>query len=371
MRVGVAREIKDQENRVALTPAGARALAQAGHTVCVERGAGAGSGFEDAQYRDAGATLGAAADAWRADLVLKVKEPLRAEFPHLAGQIVFTYFHLAGVDPALTEVLLDRRVTAVAYETVEDAEGALPLLRPMSAVAGHMAVTVGSHYLARCHGGRGVLLGRLLGRRSGKAVVIGTGVVGRHAAVAAGALGAEVVVCGRTAERAGPLAREIGPDALGVASSGDEFARHVQTADLLVGGALVPGARAPALVDESLVAAMQPGAVIVDVSIDQGGCVATSRPTSHSDPVFERHGVVHYCVTNMPGAYPRTSTIALSDATLPYALRLADGGVDALTRDAGFAKGVNTHAGRLTSEPVAAALGLEAAYEPFGDAVAA
>jgi alanine dehydrogenase len=358
MKIGLIKEIKDKENRVGMTPAGVGSLTAEGHQVVVEQGAGLGSGFADEDYRLAGARLVSTAEAWDSELVVKVKEPLQAEYPHLHDQTVFTYFHLAGVTPTLTETLLERRTTAIAYETVEDAAGRLPLLAPMSGVAGNMAVTMGGYYLARPHGGKGMLLGDVLGQAYGKVVVIGDGVVGRHAARAAAGIGAEVFICGRHAEREADLKREISSRINFFLSEPEGIAAELRNADLVVGGVLIRGAKAPRLVTEAMVRAMQPGSVIVDVSIDQGGCVETSRPTSHSDPVFEVHGVTHYCVANMPGAYPRTSTLALTAATFPYVQRLAKQGLDALRADPGFAKGVNTHAGYVTCAAVAEGLGL-------------
>ena len=369
MQIGVIREIKDKENRVALTPDGARALAEAGHTVSVQTEAGTGSGFSDQDYLDAGAQISDVEDTWSSDLVVKVKEPLPSEYTYLDGQLVFTYFHLAGVDRSLTDELLQKRVTAVAYETVEDANGELPLLRPMSAVAGHMAATIGSYYLAKFNHGKGILLGTILDRQYGKVLIIGDGVVGRHAAKAATALGAEVFICGRHSERGAMLQNEISPSLNYILSSPDNIAQHVVDADLVVGAVLIPGAKTPYLVTEAMVREMQPGSVVVDVSIDQGGCIETSQPTSHTDPVFEKHDVIHYCVTNMPGAYPRTSTLALTTATLPYILRLAEKGVPALAADEGFAKGVNTYLGCLTCEPVAEVLGLTDNFAPFSELV--
>jgi alanine dehydrogenase len=370
MRVGVTKEIKDQEHRVALTPAGARTLTEAGHNVVVESGAGAGSGFADAEYTQAGAALGTAEQAWSAELVLKVKEPLATEVGYLRDQILFTYLHLSGVRPELTDALLAAGTTGLAYETVEDARGALPLLAPMSAVAGNMAVVMGSYYLAKFNGGRGMQLGQVLGQGHGEVVVIGDGVVGRHAARTAGAMGARVALFGRHPERGATLEAELPGEVCYLPSAPEAIAEAAARADLLVGGVLLRGARATHVVSEATVRSMQTGSVIADVSIDQGGCVETSRPTSHSDPVYIVHGVTHYCVTNMPGAYPRTSTIALTGATLPYALALADRGLDALRADAGFAKGVNTHAGRVTCEAVAEDLGLRDRYASFEDAAA-
>jgi alanine dehydrogenase len=363
MRIGTPREIKDNENRVGLTPQGVAALRAAGHDVIVERGAGSGCGFGDADYAASGAVLGTADDAWSVELVVKVKEPLEAEYRQLRGQIVFTYFHLAGVPPALTAALLASRTTALAYETVEDASGRLPLLAPMSAVAGSMAPLVGGYYLAKFNGGRGTLLGTVLGTPHGEVAIIGDGVVGRHACDVASALGARVTIFGLRPERAAAFARH--PSVRYVLSTERSIAARLPEVDLLVGAVLRAGARAPHVVSEAMVATMPQGSVIVDVSIDQGGCVATSRPTSHSSPVFVAHGVTHYCVTNMPGAYPRTATLALTEATLPYVLRLASGGLAAVAADPGFAKGVNTHAGRIRSAVVAEALRQQDRYEPW------
>jgi alanine dehydrogenase len=365
MQVGVVKEIKDKEHRVALTPAGAEALYDAGHRVVVQAGAGEGSGFTDAQYGDAGACLGSAQESWDSDLVVKVKEPLVAEYPFLKRQILFTYLHLAGVTSTLTEALLTQQTTAVAYETVEDAHGRLPLLAPMSAVAGNMAIMIGSYYLAKFNHGKGMQLGTVLGRRYGKVVIIGDGVVGRHAAKTAIGIGAQVFLAGRHPDRASQLQHDISPDLCFFASTAELVAHHLEDADLVVGGVLLRGAKAPYVVTEAMVRRMQPGSVIVDVSIDQGGCVETARPTSHSEPVFEQHGIIHYCVTNMPGAYPRTSTMALTTATLPYILQLAQHGLQALHDDPGFRKGVNTHAGYVTSQPVADALGLQSKFREF------
>jgi alanine dehydrogenase len=361
MRIGVPRETKDNESRVGLTPQGVVALHGRGHEVLVERGAGLGCGFADADYSAAGAALGDAARAWNRDLVIKVKEPLEDEYQRLRGQIVFTYFHLAGAPLQLTEALLGSRTTAIAYETIEDELGRLPLLAPMSAVAGAMAPLVGAHYLAKVNGGRGTLLATVLGASHGKVVIVGDGVVGRHACDAASGLGAAVVVVGLSPQRAKEFERP-GARVRYLTSTEENIARELPDTDVLIGGVLRRGARAPHVVSEEMVKRMPAGSVIVDVSIDQGGCVETSRPTSHSHPVFVVHGVTHYCVTNMPGAYPRTSTLALTEATLPYALELADRGFAAAAEDPGFAKGVNTHGGRVTYRAVADALGLSELY---------
>jgi alanine dehydrogenase len=333
----------------------------------LEENAGAGAGLHDADYVAAGAVLGDAAACWSSELVLKVKEPLAAEYAHFRGQIVFTYFHLAGADPSLTAALLASGTTAVAYETVEDARGRLPLLAPMSAVAGSMAPLVGSYYLAKFNGGRGTLPSELLGSRYGKVTIAGDGVVGQHAARVALGLGAEVVVLGKNLGRA--AIENISADIIYAFSDEPTLALHLKDSDLFIGATLIPGARATHLVSESMVKSMPRGAVIVDVSIDQGGCVATSRPTTHSDPVFVAHGVTHYCVTNMPGAYPRTSTFALTRATLPYIERIAADGLAAVLADPGFAKGVNTHKGFVVYRPVAEALDLGSRYRDLGSLV--
>jgi len=365
MRIGVPKEIKDREHRVALTPDGARQLVEQGHEIMVQSLAGLGSGFPDEEYLAAGAKAVSQDQAWDVDLVLKVKEPLESEYKFLSRQILFTYLHLSGVTSALTETLLTAGTTAIAYETVEDHLGRLPLLEPMSAVAGTMAIIVGSYYLAHVNGGKGTLLGMLLGKRNGKVLVIGEGIVGRHAARAALGLGAHVRVAGLFEERVPNLKTEIGENFEFMLSTPENISEATRRADLIVGAVLLPGAKAPSVVSESMVHAMEPGSVIVDVSIDQGGCFATSRPTSHSDPVFIQHGIVHYCVTNMPGAYPHTSTIALTRATLPYAMSLANEGLDVLRKDAGFAKGVNVHQGTITCRAVAEALDKLDRYHSF------
>ena len=356
MRIGVAKEIKIRENRVALTPQGTQALVVRSHQVLIEQGAGLGSGFSDEDYRQAGGQIVSTAEAWANDLVLKVKEPIASEYRYLKRQILFTYFHLAGVAPVLTETLLANSTTAIAYETVEDAGGGLPLLAPMSAVAGSMAVTIGNYYLARFNGGKGMLLAKLFDERFGKVVVVGDGVVGLHAARVADSLGAQVYLCGRHRERQAELEAFVSSNLNFVVSTPDNIAVELGDTDLLIGAVLQRGGRAPHLVSEAMVKKMQPGSVIVDVSIDQGGCIETVHPTTHDDPVYEKHGVIHYGVTNMPGAYPRLSTLALTRATLPYVVKLADSGLAALDDDPGFARGLNTHEGKITCEAVAQAL---------------
>ena len=365
MKIGAVKEIKDKENRIALTPSGARTLVAAGHTVLVEGGAGRGSGFPDQEFTEAGCEMVSVGTAWDTDMVIKVKEPVESEFKHLKDQIVFTYFHLAGVPKTLTEALLKKKTTAIAYETLEDDGGRLPLLAPMSAVAGNMAVSVGSYYLAKFNQGNGVQLGSVLGTRYGKVVVLGDGVVGRHAAMTADGMGANVFIFGRHEDRVPQLKKEISENMRFVLSTRENISEHLKDADLVVGAVLLRGARAPYLVTEEMVKGMQPGSVIADVSIDQGGCIETARPTSHSDPVYEKHGVIHYCVTNMPGAYPRTSTIALTSATLPYAVKLANRELSALREDGGFAKALNTYKGYVTCKPVAESLDLMSQFKEF------
>jgi len=352
---------------VGVTPAGAKSLRDAGHDVRVEKSAGLGSGFPDAEYAEAGAHLVDTADAWNCDLVIKVKEPLDLEYGYLRNQIVFTYFHLAGVTPTLTQALLDNETTAIAYETVEDGGGRHPLLEPMSAVAGSMAPVIGAYYLAKFNDGRGVLPGEIMGRRYGKILIIGDGVVGRHAAKVAAAMRTKVVLVGRHEERTSALKQEISPDLEYVLSTSENIAREVLDADVVIGAILIEGARAPHLVSAEMVKTMQHGSVIVDVCIDQGGCVETSRATTHSEPVYVEYGVTHYCVANMPGAYPRTSTYALTAATLPYALEIAEKRMQALRDDPGLASGLNTYKGFVTCRPVAEALGMTDRYRAFAD----
>ena len=365
MKIGVVKEVKTRENRVALTPAGAEALSKTGHSVVVERGAGVNSGFGDEEYVQAGAAPGSAADAWDVDLVLKVKEPQASEYDFLRGQVVFTYFHLAAADAALTVTLLDSRTTAIAYETVEDEQGRLPLLAPMSAVAGSMSVTMGNYYLARFNNGSGMLLGSVLGEHYGKVLIVGDGVVGQHAASVATGMGANTFICGLDQKRENTLKDLISPRLNYLISTPENIQHHIKDADLVVGAVLLHGAKTPHVISEEMVKSMQPGSVIVDVSIDQGGSVETSRPTSHSDPVFQKYGVTHYCVTNMPGAYPRTSTLALTNATLPYVMRLAQQGMEALRTDGPFSGGLNTWRGWITCKPVAEALSLTERYRAF------
>ncbi len=369
MIIGIPKEIKDKENRVALTPEGAKQLVSNSHKVFIERNAGAGSGFADGEYIKSGADIVDTNKAWSADIVIKVKEPLENEYKFLKeNQILFTYLHLAGVTKTLTDALLKAKTTGIAYETVEDKHYRLPLLAPMSAVAGNMSVTIGSYYLAKFNNGKGMMLGEVMGKLYGKIVVIGDGVVGRHAAKTAYGIGANVYIFGRHEERMDNLKDMIGKGAHVLLSTPENIAHHIKDADLVVGAVLIKGAKAPWVVTEEMVKTMQPGSVIVDVSIDQGGCIETSKPTKHSDPIFVKHGVIHYCVTNMPGAYPRTSTLALTSATLPYLVKLADNGFEkAMKEDIGFAKGVNSYKGYITYKPVAEALDMENKFRELED----
>jgi len=359
MKIGVPKEIKNKEGRVAITPAGALHLIQHGHCLVVEEGAGAASGFADEQYEQTGVSMvSTAEEAWAVDLVVKVKEPMPSEYRYLDRQMVFTFFHLAGVDRALTLELLKKGTTAIAYETLEDAQGRLPILAPMSAVAGNMATLMGCYYLAGFNQGKGMQLGKVLGKRHGKVVVIGDGVVGQHAAQVACGMGANVFVAGIDPEFMQKIKTTVLPDASFFLSTPDNIAAHLVDADLAVGAILCRGANAPKVISEAMIASMEKGSVVVDVSIDQGGCTETSRPTTHSDPVFIKHGVVHYCVTNMPGAYPKTSTIALVDATLPYIVKIADNGKESLMRDKQLVTAVNVLDGAITCKAVAEGLGM-------------
>jgi len=354
--VGVPREIKHEEHRVAITPDGVREVLHTGATVLIEAGAGVDSSIPDEDYLRAGATIVAsAAEVWeRSDIVCKVKEPLEAEFGYFRpGLVLFTYLHLAAY-PKVADALLAAQVTGIAYETVQLADGSLPLLAPMSEVAGRMSVQVGAHLLERHNGGRGVLLGGAPGVRPARVAVLGAGNVGWNAAWMAAGLEAEVDLLDKSIDRL----RHIDQIQMGrvttLSSNRGMVERTVAEADLVIGAVLVPGGRAPVVVSEDMVRAMKPGAVIIDIAIDQGGCVETSHETTHSDPVFEKHGVLHYAVGNMPGAVPHTSTHALTNATLPYLAELARYGVaDACARDTALANGVNTMSGQVTNEAVA------------------
>ena len=361
MIVGIPKEIKDHEYRVSLTPDGAAALRQSGHEVWIEPSAGQGSGFSDDEYRKAGASIAGSKDEVfkRAALIVKVKEPLLSEC-HLfrPGQILFTYLHLASL-PELTKALLDTKITAIARETIEARDGSLPMLKPMSEIAGRMSVQIGARYLEKTQGGRGLLLGGVPGVEPARVVVLGAGVVGSAATRIAVGMGAQVTVINLDLERLRYLDDQYHGRVVTLASTTAAIEEAVSAADLVIGAVLVPGARAPKLVSRQLVARMKPGSVIVDVAVDQGGCVETTKPTSHSDPVYVVDGVLHYCVPNIPGIVPRTSTGALMNATLPYLLQLATNGLDAAVRaDAGFAKGVNLFDGTVTCQGVAEAHGL-------------
>jgi alanine dehydrogenase len=361
MRIAVPREIKNREYRVALTPAGVRELVAAGHEVHVQSGAGEGAGFADWTYTNAGATVVGDVGALfaQAELIVKVKEPQPEECRRLKpGQALFTYLHLAA-DRGQAELLMASGVTAIAYETITAADGSLPLLAPMSEIAGRMSVQVAAHCLQKAQGGSGLLLGGVPGVPPSRLVVLGGGVAGSHAARMALGLGADVTVVDRSLPRLRQLTAEFGLALKTEYSTRDAVERLVKHADVVIGSVLIPGAAAPRLVSRAMVAGMQPGSVLVDIAIDQGGCFETSRPTTHDAPSYVEEGVVHYCVTNMPGAVPRTSTAALTHATLPYVKALADKGiVAALTGDPGFRRGLNIAAGEIRSEPVAKALGL-------------
>lgn len=363
MRIGVVREIKDKENRIALTPTGASQLVAEGHQVSLEEDGGIGSGFSNDEYLSAGAEIVSTVKAWDNELVVKIKEPLEQEYQFLKDNLLFTYFHLAGVPATLTDALIKAGTSAIAYETVEDDRGRLLLLAPMSAVAGNVAANVGVYYLAKFNGGKGVQLGSVMGERHGKVMVIGSGIVGQHAAHTLESMGAEVLVFGRK-RSSFEVMQYANPDSMEfVESTPENIENHIKDTDLLIGAVLQTGARALHVVSEAMVKSMQPGSVIVDVSIDQGGCIETARPTSHSNPVYVTHDITHYCVTNMPGAYPRTSTIALTNVTLPYISILAASGLLALKQDSGFGKGLNTHQGMITCHPVAEALAYEDLYK--------
>jgi alanine dehydrogenase len=367
MRIGVAKEIKPDEYRVALTPAGALELINRGHEVAIEREAGLGSAFPDDAYERVGASLSSVDEVWeRSDLVLKVKEPIASEYSRLhEEQILFTYLHIAADEP-LTRALIDSGTTAVAYETVE-VRGTLPLLAPMSEVAGRLASQAGAYFLEKPVGGRGLLLGGVPGVAPGRVVIVGGGVVGYNAAVIALGLGAQVTILERSIDRMRHLEEILSGRVTLLMSSILQVAAAVEEADLVIGAVLVPGAVAPKLVTREMISTMKAGAVVVDVAIDQGGCFETSHATTHADPVYVVDDVTHYCVANMPGAVPITSTKALTNATLPYVEAIANNGLrDAVAADAALAKGVNVIDGKLTYEAVAEAHGLD--YTPL-DAV--
>ena len=366
MVIGVPKEIKDHEYRVSVTPNGVRALRQAGHDIWVEPSAGLGSGYSDEDYRGAGATMADSKEQLfqKATLIVKVKEPLLSECHFFRpDQTLFTYLHLASL-PDLTKALLETTITAIAYETIEAIDGTLPMLKPMSEIAGRMSVQIGARYLEKTQGGRGVLLAGVPGVDPGKVVVLGAGVVGSSAIRIAVGMGAQVTVINLDLERLRALDDLYCGRIVTRASSQAAIDESVMSADLVVGAVLVPGARAPKLVSRELVARMKPGAVVVDVAVDQGGCFETTKPTTHSDPVYAVNGVLHYCVANMPGVVPHTSTIALTNSTLPYLLRLANQGIaPSIRADPGLAKGVNLSGGKITCRGVADAHGLR--FDPL------
>jgi alanine dehydrogenase len=367
VKIGVVKEIKADEYRVALTPAGARELVQRSHEVLVEAGAGEGSAFTDDAYAAVGARLGSVDQVWsESELVLKVKEPLPSEYARLReGVVLFTYLHLAA-NRELTEALVESGAACVAYETVETANGALPLLAPMSEVAGRLAAQAGAYFLEKPLGGRGLLLGGVPGVAPGRVVVIGGGIVGYNAAVIALGLGGNVTILDRSIDRMRYLDEILSGRVSLVMSSALQIEESVREADVVIGAVLIPGAKAPKLITRTMVAEMKQGSVICDVAIDQGGCAETSRPTTHSEPTYVVDGVTHYCVANMPGAVPITSTKALTNATLPYVEAIADHGLaEAVARDPALAGGVNVLHGKVTYRAVAEAHGLE--YAPLAD----
>jgi alanine dehydrogenase len=367
LRIGVAREIKTDEYRVALTPAGARELVQRGHEVLVETTAGDGSSFFDRDYERAGAQVVSVDDVWsRSELLLKVKEPIEPEYGRLReGLVLFTYLHIAA-DEALTRALVESGITAVAYETVETDDRRLPLLAPMSEIAGRLASQAGAYFLEKPLGGRGLLLGGVPGVAPGHVTVIGGGIVGYNAAIIALGLGAQVTILDRSIDRMRDLDEILSGRVSLVMSSSLEIEESIARADVVIGAVLIPGARAPKLVTRAMLRDMVPGAVIVDVAIDQGGCFETSKPTTHSDPVYEIEGIIHYCVANMPGGVPVTSTKALTNATLPYVEAVAEHGLArAVAGDRALARGVNVLDGKITYEAVAEAHDLD--FTPLED----
>lgn len=371
MIIGVPKEVKDHESRVGITPAGVRALTEAGHKVLVETHAGELSAFTDDDYQSAGAEIvGSAHNVWsNAAMVVKVKEPVEKEYGFFRdGLVLFTYLHLAPV-PELTRKLLEKRVTGIAYETIRDRAGSLPLLTPMSEVAGRMSVQVGAAYLEKERGGRGVLLGGVPGVPPANVCIIGGGIVGTNAAKIAVGMGARVTLVDLNLNRLRELDDIFNGKLFTLASNSYNVSHAVREADLVIGGVLIPGAAAPKIVTREMVSHMKKGAVIVDVAIDQGGCIETARPTTHSDPAYEVNGVVHYCVTNMPAAVPNTSTLALTNATFPYVLKLAEHGArEAILRNDGIRDGVNTYEGTLTCEAVAKSQ--EKPWKPVRDLLA-
>ena len=365
MDIGVPKEVKDNEYRVAMTPGGVSQLVKAGHRVLLESNAGKGSGFEDGEYKAAGAEIITNTQkVWDAELVIKVKEPQAAEFDFMQpGICLFTFLHLAA-DRELTVTMMERGVTGIAYETVERQDGSLPILTPMSEVAGRMSIQIGAQYLEKTHGGRGKLLGGVAGVRPSDVTIIGAGVVGTNAAQMALGMGANVMVLDIDTERLRHLEQVLKGRLSTLSSNPLNIAEAVKRADLLIGAVLLKGAKTPRLVTREMVRSMEMGSVIVDVSVDQGGCIETTRPATHSNPVHIIEGILHYGVTNIPGAVPRTSTYALSNATLPYVLKMAESGISkSLREDQSLVKGVNIHKGKITYEAVARAFGME--YTPL------
>jgi alanine dehydrogenase len=365
MIVGIPREIKDNEYRVGMVPAGVKALTDGGHTVLIEEGAGEGSGIANHEYTQAGGLLSSCGEVWgRAEMIVKVKEPVEPEYPRLRErQVLFTYLHLAAF-PDLTRVLLEKKVVGIAYETIREDDGSLPLLTPMSEVAGRMAIQIGAQYLEKSQGGRGILLSGVPGVPPAQVVILGGGVVGLNSAKSAFGMGAHVTVLDNDVHKLRYLDDVFLGRVATLASNVITISHSIRKADLLVGAVLVPGASAPKLVTRQMIATMKKGAVIVDVAVDQGGCIETTHPTTHSHPTFYVDGVLHYCVANMPGAVPRTSTFALTNATLPYVLKLARLGVaQAIRSDTGLAEGLNIFEGHVTYRAVADSQGI--AYRPI------
>lgn len=362
MIIGVPKEIKIEENRVGMTPAGVDVLRKAGHKILVETQAGIGSGFLNEEYKKAGAEIVSQPEVWKANLIVKIKEPLETEYQFFRpGLLLFTYLHLAHPElKELTLQLIEKKVTAMAYETVQLEDNSLPLLRPMSEVAGKMAVQVAAHFLQKPQGGKGKLLGKVTGVGPCNVVVIGAGTVGKAAAEMALGMGAKITVLDINAEKLEQLEKIYGENLSTLISNPENIKEALKQADVVIGAVLVPGAKAPQVITREMLEEMKKGGVIVDVAIDQGGCIETSRPTTHKNPVFVEHGIIHYCVTNMPGAVPKTSTIALTNATLPYILEIANlGFIEAIKKNTALAKGVNIYKGFITFGPVAKAHGLE------------
>ncbi len=368
MKIGVPKEIKTLENRVSMTPGGVESLVKRGHQVLVQRSAGVGSGISDSEYEAAGAKMVSVDEAWAADMVVKVKEPIEPEYKYLREDLLlFTYLHLAAAEK-LTRAMLESGVTGIAYETVQTADGALPLLVPMSEVAGRMATQEGAKYLEKPFGGRGVLLGGVPGVAPADVVIIGGGTVGINAAKIAVGMGAKVSILDIDHPRLQYLDDVFAGRITTLTSNEANIKKAVRFADVVIGAVLIPGARAPHLLTREMLPTMKEGSVIVDVAVDQGGCVETIKPTTHDEPTYVVDGVVHYGVANMPGAVPRTSTFALTNQTLPYAIELADKGLEALKEDEALMKGLNTHRGRLTYAAVAEAFGID--YVPAEQALA-